>query len=760
MSKSVNYLLFLIFSISAVSCSGLRHLPAGQKLYTGAEVKLESSDNPGANVKRKVRAIAENALRPMPNKKFFGMRPKLWMYLSAGENPHGLKKWLKKKGEPPVLIDDVDPAAISEVIDANLFNNGIFRSSTRFRIDEKDRVSKVIYTSSVHKPFRFKELTLSIPDENVTGIILEGKEKSLIRPGKKYNLEVINKERTRIDELLKNKGYYNFNPDYLIFKADTSEKKYTVSLDLQLKDSIPQNALTVYHINNVNLDQKFSLTGDSGLQSDSIVLSSGSGMTIRPRTLSKFIFVKENEIYSAANHKTTLYRLMSIGTFKFVNIRYSDSDTTAPGYLDASVLMTPVPKHTFSTEVDIVTKSNNFTGPRLNLSYLNKNAFKRADLLKFNLAGSYEAQFGSSNLYYYSFNPEIELNFPRFLVPFYAGRTSKYVQKTRFLVSYNSINRVDYFNMRIFQFTYGFRWNENVRKEHEFDPVNINYTLVTNRTQAFNDFLEENPYLKENYENQFIAGASYSYTYNEQMVLDKRIQYFLKLSTETAGNIFSLAKIIGGEDISSQNPATVAGSVYSQFSRISLDGRMYYNFANSIKKNRLVLRLYGGIGIPYGNSPALPYTRQFFSGGPTSLRAFPYNSVGPGTIQQNTEEVFLPLGGELKFETNVEYRFNIFRFFKGAVFTDAGNVWNLKSDPLELNSSFSASKFFDELAVGSGLGFRFDFSFVVLRFDLAMPLRKPWLEENNRWVIDDIDFGSSVWRRENLILNVVIGYPF
>ena len=199
-----------------------------------------------------------------------------------------------------------------------------------------------------------------------------------------------------------------------------------------------------------------------------------------------------------------------------------------PDFSDASVLMTPVPKHTFSTEVDVVSKSNNFTGPRINLSYLNKNVLRRANLLKFNLAGSYEAQFGGSNLYYYSFNPEIELNIPRLLVPFYQTRVSKYVQKTRFLVSYNGINRVDYFNMRIFQFLYGFRWNEDVRKEHELDPVNINYTLITNRTQAFNDFLEANPYLKKNYENQFIAGATYSYTFNDQMVTDKKIQYFLK----------------------------------------------------------------------------------------------------------------------------------------------------------------------------------------------------------------------------------------
>ena len=143
---------------------------------------------------------------------------------------------------------------------------------------------------------------------------------------------MIKNERIRIDELLKNKGYFYFSPDNLVFQADTSEKNYEVSLDLHLKDSIPENALSVYHINKVDLNQKFSLTGNSGNSSDSI-FSSGSGMTIRPKTLSKLIFVRENEIYSARNHKATLYRLMSLGTFKFVNIRYSNSDTTASGFL-------------------------------------------------------------------------------------------------------------------------------------------------------------------------------------------------------------------------------------------------------------------------------------------------------------------------------------------------------------------------------------------------------------------------------------------
>jgi hemolysin activation/secretion protein len=422
--------------------------------------------------------------------------------------------------------------------------------------------------------------------------------------------------------------------------------------------------------------------------------------------------------------------------------------------------MTPMPKYTFSTEIDLVSKSNNFAGPRINLSYLNKNTFHGAELLKLNMAGSYEAQLSGNgnNLYSYSWNPQIELYFPRFLVPFNIETNSIYIPKTRFSLSYNYLKRVNYFDMRTFQFIYGFNWKKDIKTEHELNPINVSYTSLANKSVAFTELLNSNPYLKKSYEEQFIAGASYSYTYNEQLIPEKQIQYFLHLTSEVAGNTFSLAKIITGGKISSDSPYRFAGSIYSQYARLSLDGRGYYNFTSN---NKLAFRVFAGAAIPYGNSSALPYTKQFFSGGPNSIRAFHINSVGPGTVQQNADNNgFLQLGGDIKLEMNAEYRFNIVRFLKGALFTDAGNVWLLKSNPANTGSPFSFSGFYHQLAVGAGFGLRVDISFVILRFDLATPLRKPWLVGNNGWVINQINFGNSSWRKENLILNIAIGYPF
>ena len=761
-----NILFLILISMLLAACTGTRHLPKGEKLYTGAEIKLESAEPIN---KRFVKSVVTVAVRPTPNKVYLGMRPKLWKYNMAGENPKSkFKKWLQRTGEPPVLLSSVKPGATSAIIDAKLFNIGIFKSVTESKIVEKKYTAKVVYTSHIHKPYRIKELTYAISDDSISRIILTEKDKSLIKPGEEYNLDMLKNERIRIDALLKNNGYFYFSPDYLLFKADTSNINRTVSFKLTLKDSIPKNALTVFRINKVYINQNYSLTErrvdstkDTLIYENNVFLGKEARMAIRPKVLSKSIYLRKNEIFSRQNHVITLNRLMSMGNFKLVQINFSENKTSGPGLLDVTILMTPMPKHTFQAEMDLVSKSNNYTGPRMNLSILNRNAFGGAELLNLTLAGSFETQFSGNNKnqFSYSYNPQLELTFPRFLIPFNIRRTSSiYIPKTRLLLSYNYMKRVDYFDMRTFQFIYGFKWKENIRKEHELNPIDVSYTSIGNKSKVFTDLLLANPYLNKSYEERFIAGGSYSFNYNEQVTPGKKMQYYARFTSELAGTVFSLAKAIGGEKVSAANPSKVAGSIYSQYAKTSIDARGFYNFRDN---NKLALRFFAGIAKPFGNSSVMPYTKQFFSGGPNSIRAFQINSVGPGTYHQNANKIgFLQLGGDVKLETNAEYRFGIYRYFKGALFVDAGNVWLLKSNPSETGTPFVASKFLNELAVGAGVGLRVDVSFFILRFDLAFPLRKPWLEDNHRWVTNQIDFGSSAWRKDNLVLNVAIGYPF
>ncbi len=769
MTRSIinKYFLIIIYLLLS-SCSGLKLLPPGEKLYTGAEIELERGDIIGKKKRRLIKRVTEETVLPLTNKSYLGMRPKLWIYLAAGENPETKPgKWLKKKGTAPVLMSGIKPGVTASIIDANLFNTGIFKGYTDFNTIEKKHTAKVIYTSYIHKPYTFSELTYAVSDDSLSRFIISAKEQSLIKPGNDYNLDILKNERIRIDVLLKDKGYFYFSPEYLLFKADTSSLNQTVSLNLALKDSIPINALTVYRINNVFINQDYTLSND-GADSPKDTLwyrnntfsGKESEMNIRPGVILRSVYLRKNEIYSRRNHTITLNRLMSMGNFKFVQVKFSESDTAAAGFLDVTILLTTMTNRTFRAEMDIVSKSNNFTGPRINVSLLNRNMFRGAELLYMNMAGSYEAQLTGidQNLYSYSVNPQVELTFPRFFVPFdLRVKNSIYIPITRLSLSYNYLKRVNYFDMQTIQFGYGYRWKENIRKQHEFNPINLSYTSIGNQSAIFKELLDSNPFLKKSYEEQFIGGGNYSFTYNEQIGPVKKMQYFFHGTAEMAGNVFSLAKLTGGVNPSSDNPSTIIGSIYSQYAKISIDTRAYYNFRN----NKLAMRFFAGVAKPFGNSSILPYTKQFFSGGSNSLRAFHINSVGPGTyFQDSGSRGFLQLGGEIKLEVNGEYRFNIYRFFKGSLFVDAGNVWLHKSNPANIGNAFSFSGFMNEIAMGAGAGVRIDVSFFLLRFDLAMPLRKPWLEENNRWVINQIAFGNSTWRKDNLVLNVAIGYPF
>lgn len=750
------------------SCSGTRNLPAGTKLYTGAKTEIVTS---GKFRTGDYQSAAEEAIRPKPNSKILGMRPKLSLYLAAGENPKSKTgKWLKSKGEAPVLLHDVKPSVTAAIIDARLFNMGIFNSQTTYQVAEKKRTAKIIYTIHLHHPYRISSYQIRIPDDSISAYL--AKSTSLINTGSSYNLQTLKNERDRIDALLKEKGYFYFNADYLQFKADTiSGDGQDIILTLTLKKETPPQALQTYRIGDIRVDQYYSLEKQtSGRDSSRFrgidIITREDIPPIRPGILLRSVFIEPGESYSRKNHSLTLNRLMSMGNFKFVQMKFKN-DSTDPKVLNTDILLTPLPANTFRANMDLVTKSNNYTGPRLNLSWLNRNTFGGAETFKLNLAGSFEAQLNAidNGLYSYNFNPEIELKFPRLLSPVRI-RTSNslFTPQTTIGLSYNFIRRVNYFDMNNFQFNYGYKWRTNNTMEHSFSPVGISNTKLSNQSEDFLALLEANPYMKKSYEEQFIAGGNYSFTYNDPTLSGKAVQLYFQAGVEAAGNLFSLISNIGGHSLSTENPAKILGSVYSQFVKLNIDGRLYFHLNED---DQFALRLIAGAGKSFGNSAVLPYSRQFFSGGPNSIRAFPINSLGPAFSSETGNIIkagtFLKPGGDIKLEMNAEYRFGIYSFLKGALFIDAGNVWLNPSNPSVTETSgnpFGFDSFAGDIAVGTGAGIRLDLSFFVLRFDLAFPLRIPYTDDRDRWVVNKIDPFDADWRKQNLLLNIAIGYPF
>jgi outer membrane protein assembly factor BamA len=762
--STINNFPFFLALMLLSACTGLKRLPPGKKLYTGYAIKLTHTEP--VKKQNKIRSVIKDHIKLRANQSYGGMRPKLWLWEITGEAPR--KKWKKKlrdKSEAPIFINDIDPAQTAKYIDAAMFNIGIFNSLTEYKIVETKKTAKIVFTTYVHPPFTLNNIVYEIKEPSVQHRILAENEKGLLKKGDDYSLDNLKAERERINRILKNHGFYFFNPDYIIFKADTMASERKVNVRLDLKSETPPNALQSYRINNIRIDidkmpgeHNDSLHPGDIHSSDSLLIAPDVGL--KPKVLRSSILMKKNDIYSLKMHNATLNRLMSLGVYKFVRISFHDIDSTHH-LLNMHLLLNPMSRRSVRAELNMVSKSNDFIGPHLDLNYTNRNTFKGAEALKLNLGGSFETQISGKykNLFSYTFNSKAELSVPGFVVPFKLQNVSTYfVPKTRFAISYNYLRRVGYFDMRSLNFVYGYKWKENALKEHELNPVNLNITNVTRQTDEFKSLLEANPYIKKSYEQQFIPGALYSFDYNEQVRVNRKNQFHSNITTEAAGNLLSLAAITQGKFVSPEDPQRIFGLVYSQFFKVSADLRNYLNFKNS----KLAARFFSGVGKAYGNSSTLPYIKQFFSGGPNSIRAFPINSLGPGTFtpQFGLGSLFLQQGGDIKLETNIEYRFDIIRSFKGAVFADAGNTWLMKSNPALMTNAFSFSEFYKEIAVGAGVGLRFDISFFVLRADVATPLRKPWLPYHQRWVINQFDLSDPSWRSDNIILNIAIGYPF
>ncbi|MBK9046872.1 MAG: BamA/TamA family outer membrane protein [Bacteroidetes bacterium] len=760
------FLGFLVTAILISSCSTTKYLDSEESLYVGTNYKFENYKS--RHAKREVKSIVSD-LQPKANKKFLGLKMKLWIYLHSGDTTKKSKfnKFLRTKvGEAPILYEEEIKRRQSKIVETHLFNAGYFTTDVQASSETKNKKTEITLNVNLNPPYKIDSIFFPQGNYELYKIIRSAGEETGLNRGNIYNLENVRQEKERISEVLRNNGFYFFRSEYLIFDLDTNKGNNKLNIYVNVKPTTPYEALIVYRINDVYINTDYSINTDTvTLVPDTIkgepLYYNEVDKSFRKIAIGRAIFIRKDEIYSRKNHKATLGQFMGMGTFKFVNVRFTEADSITKGFLNSYINLTKLPKRTVTLELEAVSKSNNYMGPGLRASARNRNTFRGAELLVFNLSGSFEQQIGKNNggVNSFEFGPEVEITFPRFITPVYVRNpVGFYTPKTRVVVGYNYLKRTGFFNLTSLKLIYGFKWKENLLKDHELNLVNINYIRVSKKSDAFQQLLEDNFLLQKSFEEQFIAGITYRYVYNEQMIPEKKNQFYFMGSTDLSGNTISLIKrITTGKKVNSENPESLAGEVYAQFAAFDLEFRDYYNLN---RYQKFVIRVFGGIGIAYGNSATLPYLKQYFSGGSSSIRAFRARSLGPGTYRDSiASSSFFDQGGDVRLEGNMEYRFRIGGMFFGALFYDAGNIWLLKDNP-QLPGSRLSSTFLNELAMGTGIGLRFDANFFVLRLDLATPIRKPWLPKGNRYVLDKIKPGSSSWRSENLLLNIAIGYPF
>lgn len=762
--KLHHIVLGLLVACVAVGCSTTARLPPGDALYKGATVEV--TDKTTKKKERKQIASALDALvRPIPNKKFLGIPFKLMMYNMAG-NPkreNSLAGKMKYKwGEPPVLLSTVNLDFNNRVLQSTLENQGYFNSVVTGDTIVRKKKATAVYTIVTGNRYAIQKIELETDQSELHRDIAASLDKSLLKTGQYFDLATIKLERERVDAFLKERGYYYFDPDYLIIEADSTIGGSKVDLFMKIKPETPAMAKKIYTINDIYIYPGYRLTSGMGdtTRRDAVYYNGYHVVdrrhTYKPKMFQQAVRFYPGNIYSRRDHLQSINRLVNLGVFKFVKNNFEPKDINDSAKLDVVYYLTSLPRKSIRVDLNANTKSNNLTGSALTFSWRHRNTFRGGELLTINATGGFEVQFSGQLRGFNTYRGGLEsrLTFPRFIIPFVNINTrSGFIPKTNLLLAYDILAKEQLYTMNSFRAGYGYAWKETLTKEHEFNPIAINFVQPRSISQLYADSILTNPTLGKVVERQFIIGSTYNYNYNQTTGSSVFKGFYFNGNLDFSGNIAGLLTSARTPD----DPKTILGAAFSQYVRVEADIRHYSRLSSkNIWANRIIV----GLGVPYGNSRELPFIKQFFSGGTNSIRAFRSRALGPGTYYNNENNRILPdQSGDIKVEFNSELRAKLFSIVHGALFVDAGNIWLYNRNDQKTGAQFTKN-FLKEMAVGVGAGLRFDISFLVLRFDLAFPVRKPWLPENERWVFDEINLGNPDWRNQNIVFNIGIGYPF
>jgi hypothetical protein len=762
--KKTSYYIVLCFISSLfAACSSTRHLPPGEKLYTGATIDV----NGVATVREKkvLTEDIEGLTRPKPNTKFLGMRIKLWihnLFRNKKENSF-FGRIRDKNGEPPVLVSQVDLEQNVKVLQSHMENKGYFLAKVTGDTIIRRKRGHARYNIVAGDQYKIAAVSFPTDTSALAKAMAKTGAETLLLPGKPFDLDVIKAERIRIDALLKENGFYFFSPEFILLKTDTTIGNHQVNMFVTVKQDIPFESREIYRIKDVQIYTGYSLNMER-IDSSRSHAQYYKGYYIidrrkrfKPSLFTRTLNFKPGDIYNRTDHNMTLSRLVNLDLFKFVKNRFEINTTTDTAYLDAFYYLTPMPRKALRAEFTTTTRSNNLNGSLISVSWRDRNLFKGGEHISISAYTGSDVQFSGALRGYNAIRLGGEINFaiPKVVAPWKFSSKSGYMPRTNIQLGYDMLDRVKLYSLNSFRGAYGYLWKEGIQKQHELYPISINYVQPGRVTQEYNNLIHQDTLLARAIQKQFILGSTYQYNHNELVTgLQPENAWYYNVLLDLSGNI---AGLVSGADVKGGKEVTIRKVPFAQYIKGELDGRYYKKYGlHSTWANRAIV----GVGIPYGNSVQLPFIKQFFIGGNNSLRGFRSRTVGPGTYRFPDTLNFLPdETGDLKLELNTEFRFRLTGPLYGALFFDAGNIWLMNDSTYthKPGGEFT-SKFLSQLAVDAGIGFRFDITLFVIRLDIAFPLRKPW--EQNPWVIDQIKFFQKPWRRENIIYNLGIGYPF
>ena len=756
---SIIALVLVLFS----ACSVNKFIPDDAALYSESTIEFSNVEKP-IRKQETLESDIQTALYVKPNNKLLGLwMTRLWIYYQFQDRKEkGIGKYLYKTfSEEPIYLKDLDTILLKNIVAKQMQDHGYFFTdiSVSHSVDKKR--ATVNYDITPGPVTTIDSIQRPLPINPVDSICYhyKGYWLELDEP---YLLNDFKEERTRLATHIRSLGYFDFDANDIYYLVDTSDLKNSVSVYMRTKKPANDTIHRKYYIKDVNIYVK-GFRGSSDAASSNKNTYTYRNYTISDpleyidrHTLERNLLIEEGSIFSVKDYELTLSRLLNLNVFQYVNMEYEKVDKDS---LDVNIFLTPKNNIGLQYSIEANTSDRSFLGSNISATFYNNNALNRAERLSGGIAFGSEFQLINNKviLSILNLNAQAKYEIPRILFPFKTSKSrSKIPPKTYISVQEDFQLWLQYFTKNSVNATFGYEWERKPRQLNTFDLLFINLNNVFSTSVEFDSIIANRPLLGLSFQDNVIIGSLFAYQYSSNKRRSFGNHFNYRASIETAGNT---ANLISPLFTNSSNPE-IFGVPIAQYIKLDFDFRFTRGFN---EKSSLVTRLSTGIVDPYGSSDIAPFTKQYFLGGPTTLRGFQYRSVGPGSYQgATTSGIVNPIdqAGDIKLLLNVEYRFPIYSIVRGATFLDAGNVWLLRSDVSRPEGVFQFDQFYKQIAFNTGFGLRFDLDYFAIRIDLGVPLFEPYKDNGSRWIWNNGPGSFGDFYSDYLVLSGGIGYPF
>ena len=733
-------------------CSNTKFLSEGQALLVKHKVVFQKPDT--ISDSRSITSGLLNTAYQRPNEKMLGVaRVRLALHNRTKNAKKGPLKSLHDKGsEPPVILDSLLNEQSVNAMTDYLFDKGYFSAQVHYEVTldsargKAKRKARLTYHVLRGPLTMIDSVIYDIHDRRMSRVAQQGIEKSSLKANKPYDADDLRRERNRIANIMQNEGYRLFANQYVFFEADTIGKKNAVTIYVQITPPDGDSMHRVYYINDILLYPDYTSTPRTldTIRFDDVTIIH-SGLRYKPQSLVNAIQFRKGTLYLKDKHLLTVRKLSDLDVIQFVNVKFiNERDTGIHRVCDVRIELFPSETRTVSIEATANSASDQFKGigTEVKVVFKNRNLFRYTDVFTANVSGGIETHIDSTGIFINTvdFNADVSVIFPKWVLPFpYYPRTGRFNPKTRIAARYTYLKRFGFYDFQSVLLTYGIEHQETITNRY-VGSLQALFSGLIRQEEAFALILAERPILRKSFQDVSIFGPNLSFIYTNQPRPDRKTKDIIYL------------RITGDLGV----PMKLFGITFSPFAKLDWEIK---DMRPVGRRGSIVGRFTSGAGTPLGPDAVMPYVKQFVIGGPNSIRAWRVRSLGPGGYISDTDEatsLFDDQTGDVKIEANLELRFDLIAWLKGAIFLDAGNIWLVKPNEELPGGEFRFDRFVKQVAVGTGFGFRFDFDFFIIRLDIGMRLRHPV----DRWLDDGVHFLQRSWRRENLNLNLGIGYPF